>query len=208
MTIAATSEQSRTSNVIPFGRAAGRCEDRVDAAVQATSDMRIALVEWRIEPGREADFLDHWSRREVVPERDGLIGEFLNRVDDGSFCPWISWPLDPRWTTYLAVSLWSTAESFHDQVGYKINDSEPALPFEAERRRRIFVAPERWRPGGTALPLSDHARSPRSRLNLRAGRAGPLSLRGPAMRCSRLEAGDRVSPRGIRRCRSRAFNPH
>ena len=149
--------QCRASNVIPFRRPLATRDRGADNAVQATSDMRIVLVEWRIRPGREKEFLDYWSRREVVPERDGLIGEFLNRVDTASQSPWVTWPLDPRWTTFVNVGLWRNAEDFHEQIGYKINDETLALPFEAERRRRIFVAPERWRSGNAALPLSDHA---------------------------------------------------
>ena len=127
-----------------------------DPKVQNTSAMRLVVVEWRIRPDREAEFLDYWSQREVVPERDGLIGEFLSRVDLSMPTPWITWALDPRCTTFINVGLWSSGEAFREQIGYAINDARPLQPFEAERRRRIVLAPERWRAGGTHLPQSEH----------------------------------------------------
>lgn len=150
-------DTSQQSNVIPFAEPRKRRPRRAEADVQATADMRIVLVEWRIKPGREAEFLDYWSRREVVPERDGLIGEFLSRVDPTYGSPWVTWSLDPRWTTFVNVGLWRNGDEFHDQIGYKIVDARPSMSFEAERRRRILVAPERWRCGGTPLPVSAHA---------------------------------------------------
>src|SRR3712207_3880516 len=65
-------------------------------ASQATST-RIVLVEWRIKKGREQEFLDYWSTRATVPDRSGLIGEFLSRVEDRKQFPWMVWSFDPRW---------------------------------------------------------------------------------------------------------------
>ena len=124
--------------------------------VQTTSTMRLVVVEWRIKPDHEAEFLDYWSQREVVPERHGLIGEFLSQVDLSMPSPWITWALDPDCTTYINVGLWSSGAAFREQIGYMINDAQPMQPFEAERRRRIVLAPERWRAGGTDLPQSEH----------------------------------------------------
>src|SRR5215207_4961563 len=39
---------------------------------------RIVLVEWKIKKGREAEFLDYWSTQSTIPDRSGLIGEFLS----------------------------------------------------------------------------------------------------------------------------------
>lgn len=124
---------------------------------EADSEMRIILVEWRIKPGSEQEFLNYWSNREVVNERSGLIGEFLNRVETRDQFPWITWELDDRWTTFVNVGLWRDSEAFQSQIGCKLDDTRPKLPFEAEKRRRIFLGPERWRVGGTALPAWDHA---------------------------------------------------
>src|SRR3954462_12943015 len=44
---------------------------------------------------------------------------------------------------------------FEGQIGKFIDNSRPPQDFEAERRTRVFLAPERWRIGATALPGSD-----------------------------------------------------
>lgn len=120
------------------------------------SAMRIILVEWRIKKGMETEFLEYWSTRSTIPNRSGLVGEFLSRVESTDAYPWMVWSLDDRWTTFVNVGFWRAGEDFQDQVGRFIDNSRPPLPFEADRRRRVLVAPERWRVGGTPLPLNDH----------------------------------------------------
>ena len=146
------------SNVIPFPRAASALPPRLmeRPAAQATAAMRIVLVEWRIEKGREDEFLEYWSGRATVPDRSGLIGEFLSRVEDRAEYPWMVWELDEHWTTFVNVGLWREGADFQEQIGRFIDDTRPAMAFEAAQRRRVFVAPERWRTGGTALPVSEH----------------------------------------------------
>ena len=51
------------------------------APAQNTTAMRIVLIEWRIKKGEEEQFLEYWSKRVPVPDRSGLIGEFLSRVE-------------------------------------------------------------------------------------------------------------------------------
>jgi hypothetical protein len=118
--------------------------------------MRIVLVEWRIRRGHEEEFLDYWSSRATVRDRTGLIGEFLSCVEDRNEYPWMIWELDERWTTFVNVGLWRQGADFQEQIGRLIDDTQPLMTFEAERRRRVFVAPERWRMGGTVLPASEH----------------------------------------------------
>jgi hypothetical protein len=148
------------SNVIRFPRAACALPPRLmeRPAAQATAAMRIVLVEWRIRKGHEDEFLEYWSRRATVPDRSGLIGEFLSRVEDQNEFPWMTWELDERWTTFVNVGLWRQGADFEKQVGRFIDKSRPPMEFEAESRRGVFVAPERWRTGGTALPASEHNR--------------------------------------------------
>lgn len=112
------------------------------------------IVEWKIKRGRESDFLDYWSTRSTIPNRSGLISEFLSEVDARS---WVQWNVDERWTTFYNVGIWRDAAAFEDQIGRYIDDSGPLLDFEAARRSRVFLAPERWRVGATALPLADTA---------------------------------------------------
>jgi hypothetical protein len=126
---------------------------------EARSDvslMRIIVVEWRIKKGSEQEFLEYWSERSTIPDRSGLIGEFLSRVEDRNEYPWIIWELDERWTTFINVGFWRAGDDFQEQVGRFIDNKRAPLAFEAERRRRVLVAPERWRVGGAALPPTDH----------------------------------------------------
>lgn len=125
-------------------------------APSQTTSTRIVLVEWRIKKGREQEFLDYWSTRATVGDRSGLIGEFLSRVEDLKQFPWMVWSLDPRWTTFVNVGIWRAGSDFQEQIGRFIDNSRPPLAFEAQRRRRVFVAPERWRIGNTPFLTTDH----------------------------------------------------
>jgi heme-degrading monooxygenase HmoA len=118
--------------------------------------MRIVVLEWRIRKGQEDEFLEYWSSRATVPDRSGLIGEFLSQVEDQDQYPWISWELDERWTTFVNVGLWREGSDFQNQIGRFIDDTRPPMAFEAACRRRVLVAPTRWRTGGTVLPVSEH----------------------------------------------------
>ncbi|MBF9232318.1 hypothetical protein [Microvirga alba] len=126
------------------------------AAPEATS-ARIVLVEWRIKKGHEDEFLEYWSKRATVADRSGLIGEFLSRVEDRKQFPWMVWNLDRRWTTFVNVGFWRHGDDFHQQIGRFIDNSKPPLAFEAQKRRRVFVAPERWRIGSSPFLTSDHS---------------------------------------------------
>ena len=118
--------------------------------------MRIVLIEWRIKKGEEEQFLEYWSKRALVRDRSGLIGEFLSRVESPQEYPWITWELDERWTTFVNVGMWREASDFEEQIGCYMNETRPPMAFEAARRRRVLVAPERWRLGGTSLPTYGH----------------------------------------------------
>jgi len=124
-------------------------------SVQEATSMRIIFVEWRIKKGHEEEFLEYWSTRSTIPDRSGLFSEFLSRVESREQYPWIVWDLDDRWTTFYNVGLWREGADFQEQVGRFVDTSRPPLAFEAERRRRVFLAPERWRIGCTSLPVSD-----------------------------------------------------
>jgi hypothetical protein len=131
------------------------------SAQEVTSDAsfaRIVVVEWRIKKGSEQEFLDYWSERSTIPDRSGLIGEFLSRVEDRNEYPWMIWDLDERWTTFINVGFWRDGADFQEQVGRFIDNTRPVLAFEAERRRRLFVAPQRWRVGKARLLATDHQR--------------------------------------------------
>jgi len=123
---------------------------------QNLMSMRIVLIEWRIKKGQEKQFLEYWSKRAVVRDRSGLIGELLSGVESPQLYPWITWELDERWTTFVNVGLWRDAAEFEEQIGSYMNEARPPMVFEAARRRRVLVAPERWRRGETDLPTFVH----------------------------------------------------
>ncbi|MBM6594268.1 hypothetical protein [Microvirga pudoricolor] len=121
-----------------------------------TTPIRIVLVEWRIKKGREKEFLDYWSTQATIKDRTGLIGEYLSRVEDQKQYPWMVWNLDPNWTTFVNVGFWRNGADFQEQIGKFIDNSRPPQAFEAERRRRVFIAPERWRLGPAGGLQADH----------------------------------------------------
>jgi hypothetical protein len=133
-----------------------RLPDRSTAAEPAATPARIVLVEWRIKKGREDEFLDYWSTRATISDRSGLIGEFLSRVEDRKQFPWMVWDLDRRWTTFVNVGFWRDGADFQEQIGRFIDNSKPPQAFEATKRRRVFIAPERWRIGAAPFFDADH----------------------------------------------------
>ncbi|NIX77880.1 hypothetical protein [Microvirga terricola] len=141
---------------ISFAQAPANAPSEQQVSPEETS-ARIILVEWRIKKGREHEFLEYWSKRSTIPDRSGLIGEFLSRVEDRKQFPWMVWSLDKRWTTFVNVGFWKTGADFQEQIGKFIDNSKPPLAFEAQRRRRVFVAPERWRIGASPFFASDHS---------------------------------------------------
>ena len=126
------------------------------AALTGGVQLRIIVVHWKIRTGHEAKFLDYWSTRSVVEDRTGLVGEYLSSVEDQGRAAWIEWQtLNPAYTSYFNVGIWRDTDAFQGQIGQFIDNSRPPLPFEAERRERVFLVPERWRAGRSTLPTED-----------------------------------------------------
>lgn len=126
------------------------------ATAPTPTPVRIVVVHWKIKPGREREFLEYWSQRSVVADRSGLVGEFLNSVEDQAHFPWINMQsVRGNYTSYFNVGIWRDEGAFEDQIGKFINNARPPLPFEAARRERVFLEPQRWRIGGTPLGLPD-----------------------------------------------------
>ena len=97
----------------------------------------------------EQEFLDYWSTQATIADRSGLVSEFLSRVEDQKQFPWMVWNLDRRWTTFVNVGIWRESADFQQQIGRFIDNKKPPLAFEAQRRRRVFLEPVRWRVGGS-----------------------------------------------------------
>lgn len=130
------------------------------AAVPAISSrptpLRIVIVHWKIKPGREAEFLNYWSTRSVVEDRSGLVSEYLSSIESRDLAPWINWQrLSPAYISYFNVGIWHDLTAFQDQIGQYIDNNRSPLPFEAERRERVLLAPEAWRIGRSTLPMVD-----------------------------------------------------
>lgn len=122
----------------------------------AATNIRMVVVHWKIKQGREAEFLDYWGQRSVVADRSGLVGEFLSSVEDRGRFPWINMQtVSNSYTSFFNIGIWRDAAAFDDQIGKYIDNARPPLPFEAERRERVLLQPERWRIGRTALSLAD-----------------------------------------------------
>ena len=145
----------RLSPAIPAPRVARAPAPPSPRPVESTTT-RIVVVEWRIKKGWENAFLEYWSTQSTVPDRSGLINEFLSRIESQEQFPWIVCDLNETWSTYVNVGFWRAGADFQQQLGRFIDDTEPLLAFEAQRRQRIFLAPERWRIGHTPLPTTDH----------------------------------------------------
>jgi hypothetical protein len=129
---------------------------QVQQAPAEQTATRIVAVEWRIKKGQENEFLEYWSTRSTIPDRSGLVAEFLNRVESREQFPWMVWEFNEGWTTFINIGIWREGADFQQQIGRFIDNSRPPLAFEADRRRRVFMAPERWRIGNTPLLKEDH----------------------------------------------------
>ena len=128
------------------------------APVQGSAtDTRIVVVEWKIKKGREQEFLDYWATKSTVPNRSGLIAEFLTGEEDRARFPWINWvnAESPDYTTFYNIGIWHNADDFMGQIGSHIDNSRPPMPFEADHRHRVFLQPLKWRIGSTGLPSKD-----------------------------------------------------
>jgi len=130
--------------------------------------MIIVLINWRITPEKECDFIQFWSSSLKLNNAVGLIGEFLSRVEGPDFFEKITWQLEPselendksfwRSETYISfvnVGMWETLVEFDRAVGSKMNaDPRSMLEYEAAPRRRAVLSPYAWRMGRAALPGS------------------------------------------------------
>ncbi len=121
----------------------------------AESSLRMIVVHWKIKPGQERAFLDYWSTKATIEDRSGLLSEFLSAPEDRAKYPWINWDTNAHYTSFYNVGLWRTGEDFQQQIGRFVDNTKPLLEFEAERRQRIFLSPERWRAGPNGLPQLD-----------------------------------------------------
>lgn len=119
--------------------------------------MQIVLVDWKIIPGQEDQFLQEWRSGLPVNDRSRMVGEFLSRVTRDERYPWITWDLtgDGNFARFINVGLWADAESFHEQIARYFNPAGGKKHFEFELRRRALLSPACWRMGDWPLPNHD-----------------------------------------------------
>ena len=123
--------------------------------------MIIVLIKWKIENKQEQinAFLDFWKQKEVVQDRQGLVGEFLSELGSRDRYDYVTWDFEkPKGDTYkifINVAIWGDADAFQEQIGQYFNDNKPLMPFEAERRIRTVLEPVSWRMGEASLQVQD-----------------------------------------------------
>jgi hypothetical protein len=126
-------------------------------------ELSIILIHWKIKKGCEPEFEEKWKTVYTVRNRDGLIGEYLSKVEKrGDIYPYITWPIacanladEMQCTHYINVGIWNSHARFYEEVGHNMKDDEPPKSFEIERRRRIAITPAEWRRGPAGLPPKD-----------------------------------------------------
>lgn len=127
--------------------------------------MIIVLINWRILPDMENDFLHSWKTELRLETATGLIGEFLSRVESTEFAPAVTWEMEPddrdtpagwrsdNYISYVNVAIWERYEDFHNAVAKNMSQGRAlGKAFEAAPRRRAVLTAEHWRRGNSALP--------------------------------------------------------
>lgn len=130
--------------------------------------MIIVLINWRVLPGRAADFVEFWSSTLKLNNPQGLIGEFLSKVEAPEFFGKITWQLEPsdqeedrsfwqseNYISFVNIGIWENLEDFDRAVGKFMNSDPKSMnEYEAAPRRRAVLSPEAWRIGMSKLPSS------------------------------------------------------
>lgn len=129
--------------------------------------MIIVLINWRILPGEVDAFLHKWKTGLRLEGAQGLIGEFLSKVEDSSFHEGVTWEMEPddrdstdewrqiEYVSYVNVGVWDRVDDFMNAVGkYMSKGRMLKEPFEAAPRRRAILSPEHWRRGSSELPTA------------------------------------------------------
>jgi hypothetical protein len=111
--------------------------------------MIIALINWRILPGKVDAFLEKWQTGLRLNNAAGLIGEFLSKVEDATFFDGITWEMESdekdnkndwrseSYVSYVNVGMWDSTESFMSAVGKYMSAGRTIKEdFEAAPRRR------------------------------------------------------------------------
>lgn len=128
--------------------------------------MIIVLINWRVLPEKVTGFVEFWSSTLKLNNAQGLVGEFLSKVEGPEFFEKISWQIEPSdlevdrsfwkseaYVSFVNVGIWESLTDFDCAVGPKMNaDPKFMNEYEAAPRRRSILSPTAWRIGASALP--------------------------------------------------------
>lgn len=124
--------------------------------------MHLVLIHWKIIRTEQAiqDFLRYWSEVLTIPNRAGLIGEFLSRPmkseETGLFHNGVALHDTPAYYSFVNIGLWEDVSAFQEQIDRPYRQRGLAkLPFEYERCRGMLLEPCQWRLGTASLPALD-----------------------------------------------------
>ncbi len=121
--------------------------------------MYLVLIHWKIIRSEQAvqDFLRYWSEVLTVPDRSGLVAEFLSAPmrpeETGLFYHSIALQDTPEYYSFINIGLWEDVTSFKEQIDrpYRMRGTGK-LPFEHEKRQGLLLQPIQWRLGDACLP--------------------------------------------------------
>lgn len=124
--------------------------------------MNLILIHWKIIPNQIAvsKFFHHWSEILTIPDRTGLIGEFLSEPISpeatGLFFNGIALHNTPEYFSFVNIGLWKNIDAFKEQIDrpYRIRGLSK-LDFEYEKCQGILLRPVLQRAGFTPLPTAD-----------------------------------------------------
>ena len=99
--------------------------------------MHLVLIHWKIIRTEQAvqDFLRYWSDVLTIPDRGGLLGEFLSRPmqpeETGLFHNGVALHDTPAYYSFINIGLWEDVRAFQEQIDRPYRQRGLSkLPFE------------------------------------------------------------------------------
>jgi hypothetical protein len=124
--------------------------------------MHFVLIHWKIRRTEQAvhDFLQYWSEVLTIPDRTGLIGEFLSQPlrpeETGLFQNGVALQDTPAYYSFINLGLWEDVRAFQEQIDRPYRQRGLAqLPFEYAKCQGLLLHPCQWRLGTASLPAWD-----------------------------------------------------
>ena len=96
----------------------------------------------------------------TIPDRAGLIGEFLSRPlkpeETGLFPTGVALQDTPAYYSFVTIGLWGDVRAFQEQIDRPYRQQGLAkLPFEYAKCQGLLLQPSQWRLGTASLPAQD-----------------------------------------------------